>query len=73
MPKSFTYGEASIVVQGFVIFLSNLFFKLMIIFRLHSNCSKDFCFASDEISQRSSNSNRTSMLEQLTTILQVFY
>lgn len=29
MPNSFTYGEASIVVQGFVIFLANLYFKLI--------------------------------------------
>lgn len=29
LPKSFTFGEASIVVQGFTIFLLNVFIKLV--------------------------------------------
>lgn len=72
MPKSFTYGEASIVTQGFVIFLTNLYFKLITIAERATECLKD---TNDTVIYSKNfwiqNHRHLSDMEQLTTILQV--
>lgn len=76
MPKSFTYGEASIVIQGFVIFLTNLFFKLLAILQKTANCLDSPDSMSCELySYKASSwtSNGNSEMEQLSTILQVIF
>lgn len=74
MPKSFTYGEASIVIQSFVIFLVNLYFKLMVILEKTTDCMK----TGDDMSCIMTTTNfwiqnhvHHSEMEQLATILQV--
>lgn len=74
MPKSFTYGEASIVVQGFVIFLINLYFKLLMILEKTTECVR----AGDDMSCMMSTTNswiqdhvHHTEMEHLCTILQV--
>lgn len=74
MPKCFTYGEASIVVQGFVLFLVNLYFKLIVILEKTTECMKTeddmSCIMSSENSWIQNHVHNSEM-EQLSTILQV--
>lgn len=74
MPKSFTYGEASIVIQGVLLFLINVYFRLLDIALKTTKClqtetsfsyfiyTNNFCSQSHE---------QLSEMEQLTIILQV--
>lgn len=74
MPKSFTYGEASVVVQGFVIFLANLYFKLIITLALPTDCTENGNEMCSLVSNKNSwiqHSVQFSEIEQLSTILQV--
>lgn len=74
MPKSFTYGEAAIVAQGLVIFLTNLYFKLTIYVEKTTKCIKNANSLSCEMKSNSfSSQNYTRILEmeQLSTVLQV--
>lgn len=74
MPKSFTYGEASVVVQGLVIFLANLYFKLVVILAMPTHCMEDGNEICSIVSHKSSwmqHSMHFSEMERLATILQV--
>lgn len=74
MPKCFTYGEASVVVQGFVIFLANLYFKLIVILAIPTDCTGDGSEICSLVSHKSSwtqGAVQFSEMEQLCTILQV--
>lgn len=74
MPKCFSYGEASIVVQGFVIFLANLYFKLILIVAIPTNCMENGNEICSLVLPKSSwiqHSVQFSEMEQLSTILQV--
>lgn len=76
MSRSFTYGEASIVIQGIVIFLANLSFKLLAILQKTTNCLENRDSISCELySYKASSwtSNGNSEIEQLSTILQVIF
>lgn len=66
MPKSFTFGEASIISQGLVIFLSNSFIKAIAIVKKTKYYSDDERASSWTMEQQN-----TCEMEQLTTILQV--
>ncbi|XP_031626122.1 dolichol kinase [Contarinia nasturtii] len=72
MPRSFTYGELTIVTQGFMIFLMNLYFKLLTIAEKATECIKD---ANDTVVYSNhfwiQNHRHLSDMEQLTTILQI--
>lgn len=76
---SFTYGEASIVIQGFMIFVTNLFFKMLDVLRETTSCMNDdadddsmSCMLySGAPSRNLWTSNYPSDIEQLSTILQV--
>lgn len=73
MPKSFTYGEASIVIQGFILYLTNLLFKLLTILREISNCTESSmsCPLEQSTSRDFWTSNGRSEIEQLSIMLQV--
>lgn len=74
MPKSFSYGEASVAVQGFVIFLANLYFKLIILLAIPTDCMKngnEICSIESHKSSLLQHSTHLSEMEQLTTIIQV--
>lgn len=74
MPKCFSYGEASVVVQGFVIFLANLYFKLVDILAIPMDCMENGNEICSLVSSKSSwmrHSVQFSEMEQLSTILQV--
>lgn len=76
LPKSFSYGEASIVVQGFVIFLANLYLKLIVILPIPTNCMEndnEICSLVSHESSLVKHSVQFSEIEQLTTILQVLH
>lgn len=74
MPKCFTYGEASVIVQGIVIFLANIYFELIVIVAIPPDCKKDgieMCTSLSHKSSRIRHSAHLSEMEQLITILQV--
>lgn len=74
MPKSFTYGEAAIVAQGFMIFLTNLYFKLTNYVEKTMECLKNANSLSCEMESNSfwsQNYKRILEMEQLSTVLQV--
>lgn len=66
MPKSFTYGEAAIITQGVIIFLSNSCIKLIVNVKNPSQCLDD-----DRTFLWTMEQKNTCEMEQLTTILQV--
>lgn len=70
MPKSFTYGEASIVIQASVIFLTNLYFKLIHIAKKTSECVNESSNSVSCVADSHWTKNPSEM-EQLSTILQV--
>lgn len=74
MPKSFTHGEASIVLQGFVIFLTNLYFKLVNILQKTSEClnnTNSLICSVHSNSVWTQNHEHLSEMEKLSTVLQV--
>lgn len=74
MPKSFTYGEASIVIQGLVIFLINFYLKLIVIAKKTTDCMKDTNSVSCVMYSNNFwtiNHDHITEMVQLTTILQV--
>lgn len=74
MPKSFSYGEASIVTQGFVIFLANAYLKLITIAETTTECMKDTNTVSCVMFIHRfwiQNHGHISDMKQLSTILQV--
>lgn len=75
LPNSFTYGEASIVVQGCMVFLTNLFFKLISLADKTAECMKDesstSCIMPTSSNYWTQNYAHQSETAQLTTILQV--
>lgn len=76
MPKSFSYGEASIVLQGFVIFLTNLYFKLIDILQKTTECMKDTNSLVCPMRANNlwtSNHEHLTEMDKLSTILQVGY
>lgn len=76
MPNSFTYGEAAIVLQGFVIFLTNLYFKLIFLLQKTTECLKDtnsLVCAIHSNNHWTQNHEHFSEMDKLSTILQVKY
>lgn len=74
MPKSFSHGEASIVLQGFVIFLTNLYFKLIDILQKTTECMKDTNSLVCPMRANNlwtSNHEHLTEMDKLSTILQV--
>lgn len=75
MSKCFTYGEVAVVVQGFVIFLANLYFKLAVIMAIPTDCmgnGSEMCSLESHNNSWTQNVLQYSEMEQLCTILQVF-
>lgn len=79
LPKSFTYGEASIVVQGSTIFAYNVFLKLAMLYYdsiLHCSTDSEVCSATNSDSHGFWISNihkQMSITTKLSTVLQVFW
>lgn len=73
MPRCFTYGEASIVVQGFVVYLTNLYFRLIEFARKTTECVQNATTYSCVIYSNmwSQSHKHLSEMEQLSMILQV--